>query len=160
MDVAALVAASNAAQPRGGARANVAPTLAGLQMVRRAPPEVTVAIDAAPPAEAAGGGPTPASSAVTVAMDSERVCRVCLVGDGDADGDDPTGPLVELRCACRGGMRLAHAVCAEKWFLSKGTLSAHARLAPSVPQSSFPFAMHRRQRHVRDLPPAGLGAVS
>jgi hypothetical protein len=45
------------------------------------------------------------------------VCRVCMGGAEEETGD---GPLVELSCNCRGGMRLAHAACAEKWFLSRG----------------------------------------
>ena len=108
VDVAALVrqAASrtDAAPPRARI---VSPTLAGTLALApprpAAPAEVTVALEAEPPAEESPG-------------DGERVCRVCLC----ADDVDEAGPLSSLRCACRGGMRLAHAQCAERWFLSRG----------------------------------------
>jgi E3 ubiquitin-protein ligase DOA10 len=61
------------------------------------------------------------------------VCRVCMGGAEEETGD---GPLVELSCRCRGGMRLAHAACAEKWFLSRGASRAAAR------RSCAPCAAH------------------
>jgi hypothetical protein len=65
-------------------------------------------------AECDGGGEAP-------------VCRICMVGDAEEDG---AGPLCQLSCGCRGGMRLAHAACAERWFLSRGARRGRHAAAP------------------------------
>ena len=86
-----------------------------------------MALEAEPPAEDSPG-------------DGERVCRVCLC----ADDVDEAGPLTELRCACRGGMSLAHAQCAERWFLSRGAGGSASAMAtccsPEPLTDSRPFA--------------------
>jgi len=49
--------------------------------------------------------------------DGEPVCRICLT-EGDAEAG--AGTLVQLHCACKGGLRLVHAGCADEWFAQRG----------------------------------------
>ena len=67
------------------------------------------------PAERAEGGGASSSSAVDV-EDGAPFCRICMVGD-----DAESGALCSLRCACKGGLRLVHAKCADAWFLLRGS---------------------------------------
>lgn len=49
------------------------------------------------------------------AEDAEPVCRIC-----HDDLSASPGHPVTLKCACKGGLRAAHARCALRWFRSRG----------------------------------------
>lgn len=61
-------------------------------------------------------------------LDGERICRICHLASGqssDATAASPTngasgGDLLQLGCACKDELGIAHSHCAEAWFKLKG----------------------------------------
>ena len=72
-------------------------------------------------AERDGGG-----AAGAAGVDGEQVCRICLVGAADTEAGGLREPLVHLACACKGGLRLVHARCADEWFAQRGAWAPDA----------------------------------
>lgn len=76
-------------------------------------------------AERDGGG-----AAGAAGVDGEQVCRICLVGAADTEAGGLREPLVHLACACKGGLRLVHARCADEWFAQRGAWAPATLTAP------------------------------
>ncbi|XP_028764907.1 uncharacterized protein LOC114722954 [Neltuma alba] len=61
-------------------------------------------------------------------VEGERVCRICHLASGqpsDSTAASPTnsassGELIQLGCACKDELGIAHSHCAEAWFKLKG----------------------------------------
>ncbi|KAK7302965.1 hypothetical protein RJT34_13862 [Clitoria ternatea] len=61
--------------------------------------------------------------------DSERICRICLLASGQPSDSTMTvgtasiatsADLIQLGCACKDELGIAHVHCAEAWFKLKG----------------------------------------
>lgn len=85
------------------------------------------------------------------AADGEQVCRICLTGAADSEAG--AGTLVQLACACKGGLRHVHARCADEWFAQRGALTL---TEPQRPCSFHSHRLLRRAQAARCAKYAGL----
>lgn len=57
-------------------------------------------------------------------LEGERICRICHLASGQTSDATPasttSGDLVQLGCACKDELGIAHSHCAEAWFKLKG----------------------------------------
>ncbi|XP_054802472.1 uncharacterized protein LOC129306119 isoform X2 [Prosopis cineraria] len=61
-------------------------------------------------------------------VEGERICRICHLSSGQPSdstaasptNSTPTGDLIQLGCACKDELGIAHSHCAEAWFKLKG----------------------------------------